>query len=133
MTMTKTTKPALTAESIPTGHPSMPQQLIDALAVMVLTPHIRAYLAKRDPKALEQAESALEWVKVAAVLLPMGYDEAHAVLRALCEAHGAAFTPEADRTKLEWVAGRLLGPVNAATLKRARQEQELLTQGESTK
>jgi len=30
-----------------------------ALAVMVLTPHIRAYLTEKDPKALEQAIAAL--------------------------------------------------------------------------
>lgn len=36
------------------------QKRADALMVLVRTPHIRAYLAAADPKALEQAEKALE-------------------------------------------------------------------------
>ena len=30
-----------------------------ALKVLTVTPHIRQYLKKKDPKALEQAENAL--------------------------------------------------------------------------
>ena len=33
--------------------------LYDALQVLVRTPHIQAYLKQHDPKALEQAESAI--------------------------------------------------------------------------
>jgi hypothetical protein len=35
------------------------EKLKNALKVLVLTPHIRAYLVVMDPKALEQAETAL--------------------------------------------------------------------------
>ena len=35
------------------------QQLYNALQVLVLTPHIRAYLEENDPKALEQAKEAI--------------------------------------------------------------------------
>lgn len=34
-------------------------QLIDALQVLVLTPHVRAYLQQQDPMGLKQAEAAL--------------------------------------------------------------------------
>jgi phage terminase large subunit GpA-like protein len=36
-----------------------------ALAVLILTPHIRAYLEKHDPRALEQARTALGLAPVA--------------------------------------------------------------------
>lgn len=35
------------------------EQLINALKVIVLTPHIRQYLAVNDPNALEQARQAI--------------------------------------------------------------------------
>jgi hypothetical protein len=39
-------------------------RMTDALNVMVHTPHIREYLKANDPKALEQAEKALDaWSK----------------------------------------------------------------------
>lgn len=41
------------------GHEKI-DELKDALRVFTRTPHIRAYLAVMDPKALEQAETALE-------------------------------------------------------------------------
>jgi hypothetical protein len=34
-------------------------QLVQALAVITLTPHIHAYLAAHDPMALAQAETAV--------------------------------------------------------------------------
>lgn len=35
------------------------KKVLNALKVMVLTPHIRQYLRANDPKALEQAEQAI--------------------------------------------------------------------------
>jgi hypothetical protein len=35
------------------------QKVIAALQVLVLTPHIRGYLERSDPKALQQAREAL--------------------------------------------------------------------------
>ena len=34
--------------------------IVDALLVVVLTPHIKTYLIQHDPKALEQARNALQ-------------------------------------------------------------------------
>lgn len=34
--------------------------VVDALLVVVLTPHIKTYLIQHDPKALEQARNALQ-------------------------------------------------------------------------
>ncbi len=42
--------------------PNSEEKLTRALAVMVLDPKIRAFLERNDPKALAQAESALEAV-----------------------------------------------------------------------
>lgn len=39
---------------------SVQKKLIRALAVFVLNPRIRAWLQKNDPKALAQAEEALD-------------------------------------------------------------------------
>jgi hypothetical protein len=39
------------------------KELENALLVMVLTPHIRAYLERMDPMALKQALEALEAVE----------------------------------------------------------------------
>jgi hypothetical protein len=39
---------------------AMANGLANALQVLTLTPHIRAYLTIHDPKALQQAETALE-------------------------------------------------------------------------
>jgi hypothetical protein len=36
------------------------RQLLNALHVLTATPHIRKYLTEHDPKALEQAENAIE-------------------------------------------------------------------------
>lgn len=37
------------------------QRLEDALAVIVTTPAIKAFLERTDPQALKQAEDALKW------------------------------------------------------------------------
>lgn len=37
--------------------------LENALLVMVMSPEIRSFLEKHDPKALEQANAALDWPK----------------------------------------------------------------------
>ena len=50
-------------------------RLVNALNVLTLTPHIRAYLARTDPKALAQAEAARAAIEAA-------YDRAEAAYRA---------------------------------------------------
>ncbi len=38
----------------------MTNDVVAALAVLTFTPHIRRYLRRHDPKALEQADAALQ-------------------------------------------------------------------------
>jgi hypothetical protein len=54
-------KPAITAAVAP----ATANRMLDAMRVIQLTPHIRAYLQQHDPKALEQLEAAIDAAKAA--------------------------------------------------------------------
>jgi len=97
--------------------------LVDALSVLVLTPHIKAYLEANDPQALRQAECALVLARAASAILPLAYDEMHAVARALGEAAESERTPAGDRQPLAWAMQRLWPQLVAATEARAKTEQ----------
>src|SRR5262245_34397897 len=87
--------------------PTNKDAIVAALRVLTETPHIREYLTGQDPKALNQAEAALGLTQAAKVVLLMGLDEAHTVLRALALANASPETPRTDRVPNNWVFDRI--------------------------